>query len=326
MKRTWIKRIVIAFLILILLGITAFTSFFTGLASGLFASGSDQTLSEEVILGDEFEDKIGIIRFEGIILTSGADSPFSTSGIITASQVKRWLREINQDNDLKALIIEVNSPGGSPVASDEIYKAIQTLRRSGKSVVIVMEDTATSGAYYFSAAADKIVASPATLTGSIGVITEIANFEELFNKLGISIEVYTSGKFKDITSPVRERSEEEKELIRDYVNSAYDLFVKRVVEGRGMEEARIKELAQGQIFSGERALELGLIDQLGSVDEALSTAKNLQNLQNVRIVRYRTESPIDLLLGRVGTLLNPLSAITSRLLSPGLRAAYLPSY
>lgn len=308
------------------MGFIASVAFVTGIASGFMARTSTTSLSEEVISGEGVDAKIGILRLEGIILTSGSDGGLTTGGIITASQVKRWFREIAADNQLKALILEVNSPGGSPVASDEIYRAIQTLRLTGKTVIVVMEDTAASGAYFFSVAADKIIASPATLTGSIGVIAEIPNLEELLKNLGVDIEIYKSGKFKDSTSFSRSRTEEEKAMIQEYVDTAYDLFVSRVVEGRKLEEERVRELSQGQIYSGIKAKELGLIDKLGSVEDGIEEAKTLQNLQDVQIVRYRTESALDILLGRIGTLLNPLNSLLVKFVSPGMRAAYLPSY
>jgi protease-4 len=188
-----------------------------------------------------------------------------------------------------------------------------------------MEDTAASGAYFFSAAADKIIASPATLTGSIGVIAEIPNLEELLARAGIDIEIYKSGEFKDSTSFSRGRTEEEKEIIQEYVDTAYDLFVQRVTEGREMDEATVRKLAQGQLYSGVKAKELGLIDDLGYVEDAVEEGKKLQNLTEAQIVRYKTESPLDILLGRVSAVINPLNPLLVKLTSPGLQAAYLPS-
>lgn len=326
MSRVWIKRIVITIFVLFAISFSAVSAYLVGLASGFLARTETGVLSEEIIAGEEEELKIGILRLEGLIVSSGPETPFSTGGgIITSHQVKRWLREILQDSSLKALVIEINSPGGSPVAADEIYQAIKTLRESGRSVVVVMEDTATSGAYFLAVAADAIIASPATLTGSIGVIAEIANLSELLAKFGVDIEVYKSGKYKDLTSFSRERTEEEKALIQEYVNTAYDLFVARVAEGRLMEESAVRALAEGQIFSGKKAKELGLIDKLGSVEDGVEEAKALQGLTDVKIVRYRTKSPLDVLLGRITTILNPLSPLIFQLYTRGIRASYLPS-
>jgi protease-4 len=326
MRRVWLKRLIIAVLILSALGFTAVSAYLAGLASGFFAKTQTRALSEEIIAGELEPNKIGILRLEGLIITSGEESPIpTTGGMITSHQVKRWLREISQDEELKALVIELNSPGGSPVAADEIYQAIKTLRASGKSVVVVMEDTATSGAYFIAVAADKIIANPATLTGSIGVIAEINNLSELLEKLGVDVEVYKSGKYKDLTSFARQRTEEEKELIQEYVDTAFDLFITRVTEGRGMEETKVRSLAEGQIFSGKKALEVGLIDKLGSIEEGVEEAKALQGLTQVKIVRYKTETPLDILLGRIATIVNPLTPLIQQFALPGLRAAYLPS-
>ncbi len=324
--KLWVKRIAIFFFVMFLLLFTAVSSYIAGVASGLFASSEAGTLTEEVISGEEAKAKIGILRLEGLILSSGAQSPFSSSGIISAKQVKSWLREIQKDPDTKALILEVNSPGGSPVASDEIFKAISAFRQSGKTGVVVMEDTATSGAYFFSAAADRIIASPATLTGSIGVIAEIPNLEELLAKIGIDIEVYKSGEYKDITSLSRSRSEEEQALIQEYIDAAFNLFVDRVAEGREMPRSKVLELAKGQAFSGVKAKELGLIDELGSVEDAVEEAKLISNLTEVKIVRYRTETTLDILFGRVGGAVNPIGQLINQLTTPGLRVFYLPSF
>ena len=321
----WIKRFVIVSLFLVLLGVIAAGAFGAGMVTGFFGRVQETGLSEEVIAGEGEMAKIGIIRFDGLILTSGAGDIFSTDTLISPQQVKHWFREIMADKEVKALVIELNSPGGSPVAADEIYKAIQAFRKSGRSVVVVMEDTATSGAYFIAVAADKIIASPATLTGSIGVITEITNIEELLNKIGVNLEVYKAGKYKDFTSFARGRTEEEKKLIQEFVDTAYDLFISRVAEGRGLEKNVVKELAQGQVYSGSKALELRLIDGLGSVEDGVEEAQKLQNLPHAKIVRYRTESALDLLLGRIETMVNPLPALMNRF-TPGFRAAYLPSF
>jgi len=327
MMKIWLKRILLVFLVLGFIGMTALGGFIAGFSSALFSKSDSTAMTEEVIAGEDELAKIGILSLEGLIVTSEGESPFPTGeGMITSSQVKRWLREISQDSDLKALVIEINSPGGSPVAADEIYQAIKTLRATGRSVVVVMEDTATSGAYFIACAADTIVANPATLTGSIGVIAELTNAQELLSKLGIDIEVYKSGKYKDFSSFSRQRTEEEKALIQDYIDTAFNLFVSRVAEGRNMDEAAVRALAEGQVFSGEKALELGLIDQLGSIEDGVSAAQKLQGLESAKIVRYRTESALDLLLGRVSAVMNPFDATLNYLSAPGLRASYLPSF
>ncbi|OGY18600.1 MAG: hypothetical protein A2786_03825 [Candidatus Chisholmbacteria bacterium RIFCSPHIGHO2_01_FULL_52_32] len=323
--KIWLKRFIIITVVLMFLGVTAVAAFSVGAVSGFFARIQENSLSEDVISGEEEEAKIGIIRMEGLILSSGPEDFFASSTVITPGEVKRWLREILKDDQVKAVVIELNSPGGSPVAADEIYKAMKTFRASGKSVVVVMEDTATSGAYYIAVAADRIIASPATLTGSIGVISEITNIEELLKKVGVSVEVYKSGKFKDFSSFARGRTDEEKKLIQEYIDTAYDMFVSRVSEGRNMDKTVVHGLAQGQIYSGNKALELRLIDGLGSVEDGVEEAKKLQNLTEVKIVRYRTQSALDVLLGRIETMVNPVSSLMARF-TPGFRAAYLPSF
>lgn len=325
MKRLWLKRIFYFFLILFVIGVFSSAAFFVGMASGVLVNSGSTTLAEEIVSGEEIEEKIGILRLEGIILTSAAEDIFSASGVVASSQVTKWLGQLAADNQLQSLVIQVNSPGGSPVASDEIYRAIKDFQKSGKSVVIQMEDTAASGAYFISAAGDKIYANPATLTGSIGVITEIANVEGLLDKIGVSVETYKSGQYKDLSSGFRQRTEAESAMIQEYVDTAYDLFLERVAEGRRLDPDKVRQLAQGQIYSGKKAKELGLIDELGSLEEAIAGAKNLENLTRAKIIRYRTESPWDLLFGRALASLNPYGFLFSRLSFPGFQAMYLPS-
>lgn len=324
--KKWIKRLASVFIVLSTIVSIIGGAFVAGFATGVFSGSDTGTLGKEIISGEDVTEKIGILRLEGLVLSSGSQGPFGATTAINSKQVKSWLKEIEADSQVKALILEVNSPGGSPVASDEIYQALQSFRQSGRKVVVVMEDTAASGAYFFSVAADTIIASPATLTGSIGVIAEIPNLEELLARAGINIEVYKSGEYKDLTSFSRSRSPEEKALIQEYIDAAFNLFIDRVVEGRNMERSQVLPLAKGQAFSGVKAQEVGLVDQLGSLDDAIVEAKTLASLDEAQIIRYRTESALDVLFGRVGSQINPLGKIVSQLTTPGLRAFYLPSF
>lgn len=324
--KLWLKRIALFLAVLFILGSVAAISFFVGVASGIFFNASETVIAEEVISGEEEKAKIGILTLDGIILSSGINPSFTGLGMISSSQVSRWLRELKKDEALKGVVLEINSPGGSPVASDEIYQALTDFKTSGKSLVVKMGETAASGGYFISLPADRIYANPATLTGSIGVISEIANIDELLGKIGVDIEVYKSGAYKDLTSISRERTEEEKRMIKEYINAAYNLFVQRIVEGRGMDEAKVREVAQGQIYSGIKAQELGLIDELGSLDDAVSEVKRLEQLDSVKVVRLRTESAFEMLFGKISSTFNPYLNLILKLNPPGFRAMYLPAF
>jgi protease-4 len=196
-----------------------------------------------------------------------------------ADAIVEQLKEVREDSRVKGVLLRINSPGGSVGAVQEIHEEVNKLREEGKKVVASLGDIATSGAYYIACAADKIVTNPGTLTGSIGVIMELGNMEELFKKIGFKTIVIKSGKHKDIGSPTRAMTPKEKELLQGIIDSAYEQFLKAVKEGRKMEEARIRKLAQGQLFTGEQALEDGLVDQLGNYQDSLELTAELAGIK-----------------------------------------------
>src|SRR3712207_5461160 len=158
--------------------------------------------------------------------------------------------------------------------------------QTGKPVVVSMEDTAASGGYYISAAADRIVANETTLTGSLGVIFTLTDFSELADRYGVQQEVVKSGKFKDMGSSFRDLTPEERGILQSIVDESYDEFVQVIVEGRNRPEERVREIADGRVYSGEQAKELGLVDSFGGLDEAAVISRNLANLEEATVVRY----------------------------------------
>jgi protease-4 len=172
--------------------------------------------------------------------------------------------------------VRVNSPGGSVVASDEIYHALLSF---DKPVVISMADTAASGGYYIACAGDHVIAHPDTLTGSIGVISQFLTFEGLLDKIGVDAVVITTGPRKDIGSPYREMTEEEKALWREILDQVYEDFVDVVVEARGLPEEMVRELADGRVYTGQQALRLGLVDAVGTRDDAIDKAAELGGVE-----------------------------------------------
>ncbi len=195
-----------------------------------------------------------------------------------ADRVTSELRKISKITTIKAVVLRINSPGGSIGAVQEIYEEVNRLKEKGKKVVVSMGDVGASGAYYIACAADKIVANPGTITGSIGVLMSLGNMEELFRKIGIKIEVIKRGKHKDIGSLSREMTAEEKKLLQGLIDDAYDQFLQVVIEGRNFKKSKAEKIAQGQVFTGRQAKNLGLIDEIGNFQDAVRLAGKLAGI------------------------------------------------
>lgn len=204
---------------------------------------------------------IGVIEVEGMILD--------------AKPIVRQLKTYAKNPFIKAIVLRVNSPGGGVSASQEIYNEIIKTKAKGKKIVVSMGTVAASGGYYISCPADIIVANPGTLTGSIGVIMQYPMAEELFKKLGIKMEVIKSRQHKDIGSPFRQMTEKEKQLLSEVVTDIYQQFVDVVRENRQLSKEKVLEIADGRIFSGQQAQKLGLVDSLGSYEDAIRISSNL---------------------------------------------------
>src|ERR671910_643053 len=230
--------------------------------------------AEEYVAGDG-ASKIAVVPVEGTIAPAdntvgGIQPTASPEGLADA------LRQAGQDTSVVAVVIEVNSPGGGVTASDEMHQSIVDFKKkTGKPVVVSMGDTAASGGYYISTAADRIVANETTLTGSLGVIFQLNNFEELADKYGYKQVVIKSGEFKDIGNAFRQITPEEREIFQSLVDESYAEFVDVISTGRGIPEDRVREIADGRIYSGQRARELGLVDSFGGLDEAAAEAREL---------------------------------------------------
>lgn len=208
-------------------------------------------------------------------------------------QIKRW----RKDKSVDAILIRLNSPGGSIAASQEIYDEVCRARLE-KPVVVTMGVVAASGAYYIACGADTIIANPGTITGSIGVIFEFINYEKLFNKIGFYAETLKSGKFKDAGSPTRSMTEEDRKYLQGIIDDAYEQFVQVIVEERQLDRQELKHLADGRIFTGKQAYESGLIDLLGSQEDAVTVAAAMADISpDAKVVkeRVRTFDIFDLL-------------------------------
>jgi protease-4 len=226
--------------------------------------------------------KIAVISLSGTI-TTGDSSLFSGSAI-TPELVRDYLTRAEKDKAVKAIVLRIESPGGEIEPCQEILWEIERVKET-KPIVVSMGGMAASGGYYISTQANKIVAMPTTQTGSIGVISAVINVEELLEKLGIQIEIFKGGKYKDMYWGFRELTPEEEEIMQGMVDEYYKQFIDVVAEGRELSEEEVRNLATGQLYSGTEAKELGLVDELGDLDTAINSAMELAGIETA-IVKY----------------------------------------
>lgn len=238
-----------------------------------------------------------------------------TGPIFSSKQVVENIKTFRDDEKIRAIIIRVNSPGGGVGPSQEIFRELMKTRNT-KTVVASMGSVAASGGYYIAAGADKIVANPGTITGSIGVIMEYVNLAELAKKIGISPVVIKSGEFKDLGSPLRELGDTEEKLLQDLVDELHRQFVLDMARARDIPDAQMAALADGRIYTGQTALGLNLIDRLGNLDDAIQWAGELAGIDDKLVPVYPKDTPISLLRKIVQTLFKEIDisgAITDNL-------------
>lgn len=217
-------------------------------------------------------------------ITDYPGSATSEDGIV-GSKVIRDLRKLKDDNDVKAVVLRVNSPGGSAFASEQIWHAVKELKAK-KPVIVSMGDYAASGGYYISCVADTIVAEPTTLTGSIGIFGIIPNAKGLTDKIGLSYDVVKTNKYADFGNIMRPFNEDERSLLQMMITEGYDTFVSRCAEGRQMPKEAIEKIAEGRVWTGETAKKLGLVDELGGIDKALDIAVAKAGIEGYTVVSY----------------------------------------
>lgn len=259
------------------------------------------------------KDAVAVIPIYGVIYQDTSSSFIEKGSQLISSRIKKF----SEDKSIKAIVLDINSPGGSVAAIQEIYSAITKAKKShNKPFVARFGEVSASGGYYIAAACDKIVAHPGTITGSIGVIFNVNNVEGLFKKVGIKSEAIKSGKFKDIGSISRQMSAEEKNLLQAMINDSYESFLEAVAQGRKIEIEKLKELADGRIFTGKQAIKVGLVDKLGDFQDAIDLAGQLSGLgNNPQVVRSRRYSLEDLLISLDSKLsIFPFSSLNQPLL------------
>ena len=209
--------------------------------------------------------RVALVRLEGLLVSS--------------DHVVEELNDYAEDASVKAIVLRIDSPGGGVVVSQEIFNAVKSARKEGKKIVASMGTVAASGGYYVAAAADRIVANPGTLTGSIGVKMEFANVEKLLEKIGVKGTVVKAGEYKDIGSPFRDMSAPEKKLLQDVIDDVHSQFIEAVAEGRNLRNDDVRAIADGRIFTGRQALALKLVDQLGDLAESIRVAGALAGIK-----------------------------------------------
>ena len=278
----------------------------------LFAAGVGAMVLMNLLYPDldlSSEDRIALIRVEGVIMDSQT----------TVAELKRF----SESPSIKAIVLRIDTPGGGVVPSQEIYDAVKRVRnKSNKAVIASMGSVAASGGYYIAAATDRIVANPGTLTGSIGVIMETANVEGLLQKIGVEGVVIKSGKFKDVGSPLRKMSSEERGFLQGVMDDVHRQFIEAVAEGRSLELRTAQALADGRIFTGRQAKEVKLVDELGDLDDAIQLAADVVGIQGEpKIVEPRRRFSLREMLD------SKLSMMFPKLnMQPGVSLKYLMAF
>ena len=221
--------------------------------------------------GSMFGEKVGVVEIKGVI--------------VDPQPSIEQLAEFRNDGSVKAVVVRIESPGGGVSPSQELYEEVRRTVRK-KPVVVSMGAVAASGGYYIASAAQKIYANPGSITGSIGVILQFTNFEELLKKIGFRMEVVKSGVYKDVGNPAREMTAEERAYLQAMIDNVHQQFIRDVARGRRMQVEQVQEVADGRIFTGEQAKELGLVDELGNLKDAIDAAAKMAAIEGEPKVVY----------------------------------------
>ncbi len=293
-KRRWIAVVIAAglficsgvFTLLTTRDTTEDTSSLQGLNALFYGSN---TIAETPVVSGDAEQRIVRLTLEGTIANTSSGGLF-TSETYDHQLFLEELRMIQQDPTISGILFEVNTPGGGVYESAEIARELAKIKEQGIPMYVSMKNMAASGGYYISAGADKIFATEETVTGSIGVIMSGINYAGLFEKLGIEDSTYKSGALKDAGSASREVTEADKEVLQTFVDNAYGRFVAIVAEGRGMTEEAVRQIADGRIYDGQQALEVGLVDEIGFPEDALAAMQQDLNLEHAEIFTYDVDN------------------------------------
>lgn len=244
--------------------------------------------------GSPAKDKIAVIPIKGVISTSNGDSSFFSQGGVSSGDIVGFIEQAGKDSQIKGIIININSPGGSAVASKEIVDAI---KKTDKPVVALIREVGASGAYWVASATDYIIADPLSITGSIGVLGSYLEFSDLMSEYGVEYQKITSGKYKDLGNPYEDLSIEGREILLRKLKIIHDYFSDDVNKNRGKD---LSEYSQGLFYLGTEAKEAGLIDELGNKDAAVNKVKELANIKDYELVFYARQRSFFDVLSQLG--------------------------
>lgn len=328
-RKRWIALGIAVLVFAISIGFRFMSSLFATDVEALFDMPQQQYQQEVIEEGSG--NKIAVVELDGVIQDISTSSLLNSGGYNHERFLKK-LEHVGEDMTVDGIILRVNTPGGGVVESDEIHdKIVEIQEEHDKPVYVSMGNTAASGGYYISAPADKIVAHPATLTGSIGVIMQSFNFADLAEDIGVDFNTIKSGEFKDIMSQSRDMTDEEHEILQTMVDDMYADFVQVIVDGRDMSESEVREVGDGRVYTGKQAVDNGLVDGLGSLEDTAAMMREDFEWPNAQVVEYKSGFEFDSFLG--GTVQSLFSndeaniAAIQELLqqSDGPRAMYLYS-
>jgi protease-4 len=240
-----------------------------------FLSGSKGRTAPLAVVGS---GNVALVKIEGLLVSS--------------ENIVEELNDYAEDGSIKAIVLRIDSPGGGVVVAQEIYNAVKNARKEGKKVVASLGSVAASGGYYIAAGAEKIVSNPGTLTGSIGVIMEFASVEKLLEKIGVKGMVVKAGQYKDVGSPFRDMTEQEKKLLQGVIDDVHAQFIDAVAKGRNIPVDEVKAIADGRIFTGRQALEFKLVDRMGDLADSIQLAGTLAGIKGKpRVVEKKRKIP-----------------------------------
>jgi len=286
--------------------------FFLLVISAIVASSSVVLSLIGLVVSDSaeiaFGEKVGIIELNGVIAES--------------RQVIEQIKDFRGNDSVKSIVLRIDSPGGAVGPSQEIYQEIRKTIKV-KKVIASLGTIAASGGYYIASATEGIVANPGTITGSIGVILGYTNFEALFEKIGLSPVVIKSGAYKDIASPVRKMTDEEKKLLQEFSDNVHTQFIDHVAEGRKLPSEQVREMADGRIYSGEKAKTLGLVDRLGNLEDAIEWAGRLGGIKGEISTMYPPEEKLPFMKYLVDMSAEQLGKSLSRMNLSMITGGYL---
>jgi protease-4 len=289
-KKRWIALAIAAVLFVFSIGVQfLFSLAFGNLGAwqeNMFDS-TEEEFTEKVLETGDGNDRIVVLEVNGVIQDTGDVPSLFESGGYLHRQFMRMLDYAGENPNVKGLVLRVNSPGGGVVESAEIHdKLVEIQQQFEKPIYVSMGSIAASGGYYISAPATKIFASPETMTGSLGVIMQGYNFSELAENLGVDVETIKSGQYKDIMNPARDMQEKEREILQSMVDNSYEGFVDVIAKGREMSEEKVREIADGRIYDGRQAKDLGLIDEFGYQDDVIEAMKEDYELGDIQVIEY----------------------------------------